>query len=295
MKKYLMFATGLALAGMCCFTACKKKETVEIDNETQSAVDNAICEQEFMAIAPTVNNHAIKTKGTGANSNRLLPPCDTLVKISGDTLVNAQGVFINPPTYFINVGNSACNPMPDTKVRQGSLTIKFTKRVKVAGAQTIIKFNNYKTNVVPTNTNSGISYKCDSMVITTVTVTPTFSEFQIKIVNGKCENNEKNWYITYSATRNIRHTHQGDSNNSNDITTIWGASNGSNRFGRNYVVTVDASTPLVKHTNCQYIQSGILKLLPDGFKERTVDYGPNTCDEDATFTVNGQTVNFKLK
>lgn len=295
MKKYMILAAGLAFAGMACFTACKKKETVEVDNETQSAVDNAICEQEFMAIAPTVNNHSIKTKGTGASANKLLPPCDTLIKISGDTISNAQGVYANPPVFVLNLSNSTCNPMPDTKLRTGSITIKFTKRVKVAGAQTIIKFNNYKTNVVPTNTNTGISYKCDSMVITTVTVAPTFSEFQIKVVNGKCENSEKNWYITYSATRNIKHTHQGDNDRTNDITTIWGASNGTNRNGRNFTVTVDASTPLIKHTNCQYIQSGVLRLLPDGFKERVVDYGPNTCDEDATFTVNGQTVNFKLR
>jgi hypothetical protein len=292
MKRYTIIATSIAFAAITCFTACKKKETVEVDGETQSAVDNAICEQEFMSIAPTVNNNAIKTKGTGASFNRLLAPCDTLIKISGDTLANAQGVYLNPPTFLLNLNNPACNPMPDSKNRSGSITIKLTKRVKVAGAQMIIKFNNYRTNATPTNTN-GILYKCDSMVITTNTVAPTYSEFQIKVVNGKCE--KDSWYITYSTNRTVRHEHGGDNNNANDITKIWGASNGSNRNGRNYTVTVDAGTPLVKATSCQYIQSGILKLTPDGFKERVVDYGPNTCDEDATFTVNGQTVAFKLR
>ncbi len=292
MKKYTIIATSIALAAITCFTACKKKETVEVDGETQSAVDNAICEQEFMSIAPTVNNNSIKTKGTGATLNRLLPPCDTLIKISGDTLFNAQGTFLNPPTFQINLNNPSCNPMPDAKTRSGSVTIKCYQRVKVAGAKMVIKFNNYRTNVTPTNT-AGILYKCDSMVITTVTVAPTYSEFQIKVIGGKCESN--GWYLTYNATRNIRHEHGGDNDRTNDITKIWGTSTGSNRNGRNYIVTIDASTPLVKAASCQYIQSGILKLTPDNFKERVIDFGPNTCDEDATFTVNGQTVNFKLR
>lgn len=292
MKNYKLLAAGLILAFATCFTSCKKKETVEVDSETQSAVDNAICEQEFMAIVPTVNNNAIKTKGTGASFNRIMAPCDTLIKISGDTLSNPQGVYTNPPTFSLNLNNTSCNPMPDTKNRSGSITMKLTKRLKFAGAQAIIKFQNYKTNVLP-NSPAGINYKCDSMVITTVTVAPTYSEFQIKVVNGRCDNG--NWYITYNATRNIRHEHQGDNDRTNDVTKIWGNSDGVNRVGRRFTVTVDAGTPLVKHTSCQFIQSGILKLLPDGFKERTVDYGPNVCDEDATFSVNGQTVAFKLR
>jgi hypothetical protein len=293
MKRYTIIATSIAFAAITCFTACKKKETVEVDGETQSAVDNAICEQEFMSIAPTVNNNAIKTKGTGASFNRLLAPCDTLVKISGDTTKNAaKTVFLNPPTFQINLNNSSCNPMPDSKVRSGLVTITCYNPVKVTNAKMVIKFNNYRTNTTPTNT-AGILYKCDSMIITTVTVAPTYSEFKVEVKGGKCESN--GWYITYNATRNIRHEHGGDGDRTNDVTKIWGTSSGANRNGRNFTVSIDQSTPIIKATSCQYIQSGILKLLPDGFKERVIDFGPNTCDEDATFTVNGQTVNFKLR
>jgi hypothetical protein len=38
-----------------------------------------------------------------------------------------------------------------------------------------------------------------------------------------------------------------------------------------------------------------MELTPDGFKTRTVDYGNGVCDDNATFTVNGSTVAFKLK
>ena len=44
------------------FESCKKTPTV--DNESQSVVDNAICEQQFMTIAPNVNS-----KGSGSPKN----------------------------------------------------------------------------------------------------------------------------------------------------------------------------------------------------------------------------------
>jgi hypothetical protein len=41
--------------------------------------------------------------------------------------------------------------------------------------------------------------------------------------------------------------------------------------------------------------SGTVDVTPDGFKTRTVDFGNGACDDDATYTVNGQTISFKLK
>jgi hypothetical protein len=62
---------------------------------------------------------------------------------------------------------------------------------------------------------------------------------------------------------------------------------------------VPSNSPLTKRANCQFISSGILNLTPEGFKTRTVDYtsgtGKDACDDDATFSVNGNTVAFKLK
>ena len=80
---------------------------------------------------------------------------------------------------------------------------------------------------------------------------------------------------------------------SDDIFSISGSSSGKNREGRTFTTTI--TNPLIKKTNCKWLSSGTLELTPNGFAARTVDFGSGTCDDDATFTVNGQTISFKLQ
>src|SRR4051812_39617548 len=49
------------LIAICVFvvTACSKKETMEVDNETQSVVDYAIADQEFMGLVSAACKSAI--------------------------------------------------------------------------------------------------------------------------------------------------------------------------------------------------------------------------------------------
>ena len=87
MKK-IKFLSTLVLASAVIFTNSCKKNTNEVDTETQSVVDNSICEQEFMQIQPSMNNMAIKTKGTGAqrlsSEASVMAACDSLTYVSGD-------------------------------------------------------------------------------------------------------------------------------------------------------------------------------------------------------------------
>ena len=80
---------------------------------------------------------------------------------------------------------------------------------------------------------------------------------------------------------------------SDDIFSISGNSVGKNREGRNFTTSI--TNALIKKTNCKWISSGTLKLTPDGFATRTVDFGSGACDDDATFTVSDQTISFKLQ
>lgn len=272
-------------------TSCHKKETVEVDNETQSVVDNAVAEQEFMAMVPVSNNVAIKTKGTGAANNRMMVLCDSLHLVLGDTAFSSPTHVA--PTYTMTIGNASCTPFPDSKIRSGDIQIKFYGRLRNPGSRMVINLLNYKAaNVDPTKK---ISYICDSIVVKTITndVVNNIREFNMKIYNGKCVGANGSWTTLYSTDRYVRHEEN------NNVIKIWGSSNGTNRLGRNFTVDVPSGTPLVKKDGCQFISSGILNLTPDGFKTRTVDYtsgtGVDACDDDATFTVNGSTVAFKLK
>jgi hypothetical protein len=277
-------------------TSCHKKETVEVDNETQSVVDNAVAEQEFMAMVPATNGVAINTKGTGADKNRsaavsTLTPCDSLHIVSGDTLWAASN-HVNP-TFRMSFNSDTCNPIPDSKIRRGMLYVTMHGRVKMPGSRMVFILGGYKAhNSDPTKL---IGYTCDSIVVTTVsnnTVTTT-RVFNVKIYNGKCIGANNGWTTLYSTDRTITH------NWTTGDVSIYGSSNGTNRLGRKFTVDVPSASPLTKHKVCQFISSGILNLTPDGFKTRSVDYasgtGGDACDDDATFTVNGNTVAFKLK
>ncbi|MDZ4664026.1 MAG: hypothetical protein SGJ15_04055 [Bacteroidota bacterium] len=273
-------------------TSCHKKETVEVDNETQSVVDNAVAEQEFMSMVPAVNSVAIKTKGTGADANKTaVVPCDSLRLVSGDTLW-ASPTHVHP-TFSLTLTNATCSPIPDAKLREGVLFITFFGKVKTTGSRMKVVLVGYKAaNADPAKK---ISYQCDSIVVKTVSNNPTtdIRIFNVKIYNGKCVGPTNNWTTLYSTDRTITH------NMATDNISIYGTSNGTNRLNRKFTVDVPAGTPLVKKSSCQFITSGILNLTPEGFKTRTVDYSSGNavgaCDDDATFSVNGNTVAFKLK
>lgn len=277
--------------------ACKKKETVEVDNETQSSVDNAIADQEYAAIVPSVNNHAINTKGTGVAGRFFVSPCDTLTWLNrgtADTTV-VNGKYVVPPVYELNLGGACSQSFSDGKIRTGKWTIRITGPLKLPGSQMIIKLINHKTN-------GSISYACDSMVVTSVssnTATSAYT-YNVKLINGVCSSSS--WTIKYSSDRTITHYIKGSPVGTDPKTEVYGTANGVNRQGRAFTVSIPSNTPLIKYKSCQYIQSGLMTLTPEGFKERTIDFGysispapANGCDDDASFTVNGNTVAFKLK
>jgi hypothetical protein len=292
MNNSLKVITAFGLAVVLSITGCRKKEqTAEVDNETQSAVDNAIAEQEYMAVVPTTQSHAINTKGTGAQQ-RTMAACDTLSLMSGDTLWSAPN-HVNP-TYSMTISNAVCSQnMPDGRFRTGHIRVRLTGKIRDAGSMMIIKFFNYQA--------ATISYSCDSMVVTTLSSNAAFTSFNVKLFNGVCQKGN-NWTINYSFDRTITFYPKGNPTGTDPVTLIYGTASGKNRQGRKFDVVVPSSTPLVKLRSCEYISGGILNLTPESYATRTIDYGYsispapyNGCDEDASYTVNGNTVAFKLK
>ncbi len=284
------------LLTVCClssmiFFGCKKKENEEIDNETQSAVDNAVADQEYAAVVPTTNSHAINTKGTGSSGRSAIVPCDSLTLIQGTVTALGTTNYSAYPVYTLDVSGGCPLTMPDGKIRSGSLKIRLTDKIRNPGAKMIIYMLNYKTGL--------IGYACDSIVVTTLssdTVTRRTS-FNVKLVNGVCTNTAAStpWVIKYSSDRTFTTYSQGNPLGTGAVTEVFGTASGTNRAGRTFAVNIPSASPLIKHKSCQYVDKGVMELTPDGFKARIIDYGNGSCDDDATFTVNGNTVAFKLK
>jgi hypothetical protein len=303
MKRSIKVILFTCCVGALIVFSCKKKETVEVDNETQSSVDNAVADQEYAAIVPAVNNHAINTKGTGV-AGKFVSPCDTLTWLNqtgpsqgyGQANISVvNGKYVVPAIYELNLGTACAQSFSDGKTRTGKWIIRITGPLKLAGSQMIIKLQNHKTN-------GTISYACDSMIVTTTnadTINAKYT-YNIKLVNAVCSSSS--WTIKYASDRTITHYIKGNPSGTDPKTEVYGTATGTNRQGRTFSVNIPSTSPLVKYKSCQYIQSGIMTLTPDGFKERTIDFGyslsPNPaggCDDDASFTVNGNTVAFKLK
>lgn len=288
MKKYVVISSIFIVSSILTLNSCKKK--TEVDNETQSVVDNALCEQQFMAIQPVTNSKGINEAGIKRESSAAAT-CETwtiLGAVGGtntpnpaqDTIANAAGFYQNGPvTFQIDYGTVGCIGF-DGVYRTGKINITLPRRwAKIDSNQVTIDLVGYYAN--------GVNYSGQIRVTRTSSVSCT-----VDVTNGHCTNGS--WNIDYSGTKTITQTAgQNTSTESDDIISITGSSNGVNREGRAF--TTNITSALIKKSDCKYITSGSLDLTPEGFKTRTVDFGNGTCDDDATYTVNGQTISFKLK
>ncbi len=279
MKKNIFLSSILIASSIITLNSCKKK--AEVDNETQSVVDNAICEQQFMAIQPVVNEKGIQEKGI-KRTNNTGGVWNILGAISGtntpnvatDTIVNANGFYQNGPvTFEVDYGTTGV-PFMDGTTKYGKIHITLLKRwSSLAGNQITVDLVGFKSNNITYAGQIKIT-RPDSMSLT------------VEVVNGHCT--DGSWNIDYAGTKTMTRIA-----GTTDDYSITGNSSGKNRDGRNFTTTI--TNPIVKKASCKWITSGTMDLTPDGFKTRTVDFGPGTCDDDATYTVNGQTVSFKLK
>lgn len=289
MKKNIILGSFLIASSLLFFSECKKK--TEVDDETQTVVDNAICEQQFITIAPTVNN-----KGTGSPKQagfRISAACDSAAwifpnttsvpngSIVPDTLTDANGAytFSTTPTFTLDYSPTSCADK-DGITKKGKMYITSTHKWSVVKNispaithTTTITFDNYMVD--------GIKYEG------TVTLIKTGNKVTTKVANGHCKTN--NWDIYYSTEgKTVELLSDGS-------IKVWGDSKGTNREGRTFTTSISENTAIIKKPTCKFISSGAISVTPDGFKTRTVDFGSGACDDDATFTVNGQTVSFKLK
>lgn len=277
MKKNILLSSIFIFSSILVFNSCKKK--TEVDTESQSVVDNAICEQQFMAIQPVVNSKGIQENGI----KKMSTSCETFSIIAGDTtdISPKDGVYDSqlPVTFQIDYGTLGCVGA-DGVYRTGKINITTSKKWSNFNNKVTVDLVNYKANTI-TYSGQLIITKTNSLTITT------------QVINGHCT--DGTWTIDYEGTKTLTQTAGQTTPNTeaDDIYSITGNSSGKNREGRTFTTSI--INPLVKKSNCKYITSGSLELTPDGFKTRTVDFGTGNCDDDATYTVNGQTISFKLK
>jgi hypothetical protein len=257
--------------------SCTKRETAEVDNETQSVIDNSLICGEFISIVDAIHQHSL-----------LKNTCDTLTRLSGDTMWSSSGHV--QPVFQLNVNNQNCAAtFPDGRYRSGLVKIWPTGRFNSPGTQLVLKLYNYKTG--STDDTKANKFECDSFILTTTSVLGNKTTYGARLVNGKCLTN--GYTIRYSTDFIINCLANGAGIDA--TAEVSGSASGVNRHGLNFTVGIDPGKPLLKYRACQYVSSGKLEITPEGFKKRMVDYGDGKCEDNATFSVNSNTVAFKLK
>jgi len=271
--KRIFLASALAVTVIAVtFNSCKK---VEPDTETQSAVDNNICETEFTKSMSTVNSFAIKENGIKSlldyKNGRSSGP--TVTVDPADTL---DGF---PVTMVIDYGTTGIIDSIDHKVRKGTITCVFSNYWHIVGSYVKVNLDNFTVN--------GVTYACDSMKVTHSAT----NAFQHQVFEGKCMN--ASWNLEWSALRTYTQTAgAGDFDPYNDVFSLTGNANGVNREGKAYEVHI--ASPIVKRSSCSWIESGRLDLTPEGLATRSIDFGTGNCDNQATLIINGNTFTFSM-
>ena len=74
---------------------------------------------------------------------------------------------------------------------------------------------------------------------------------------------------------------------------ITGTAQGKNFEGRTFTAAI--TSPLVVNLSCRWIKEGKFELTPNGVPIRYFDYGNSGCDDNASVTINGKRIDFKLR
>src|ERR1700741_1299391 len=150
MKKYSIALLVCSVSISITIVSCKKHT---VDNEVQSVIDNAICEQEFMRIPVTVNGRAMLADGI----KKMMPGYQQIMSgtcpkdsVTGDTSGYASGAYTNAtnlPGLQLDWG-SGCTDQLDAVMRSGKLNSTFSKPYSQVGSIVTISLSNYKAGSV---------------------------------------------------------------------------------------------------------------------------------------------------
>ena len=271
MKRFLVSLSIISIGFSCLFIVSCKKETP--DTETQSSLDNAICEGEFNKSLPIINSIAITEQGVKSN------------RTSGPSVSLSDTTLGFPITMTIDYGTIGIEDSIDHKVRKGQIVVRFNDHWHSSGAKAIVKLLDY---YVANSTNGEFyRYSVDSMILT-----HNLTSFSNTVINGKCSGPSYTLYWSSSRAMTQTEGYTTPLNTLDDVFSTSGNSTGKDRNGKNY--TVKINSPIIKRMACPYMESGTLDITPEGSTVRTIDYGNGTCDSKATITINGNTFAFNM-
>lgn len=256
MKRINQLITLLLLSATLIVSGCKKDKDEDLDTETQSSSDNFLVES-------NVNDELKEVDAAATNSQ--LGKAGPVITIDSTS---------SPKKMTIDYGTSTL--CADGKIRSGKINVTWTGRYRETGTVITIVPENFFQNgnkVEGTKTIENKGRNTAGNLYYTVTVT------NAKVTKADAK------VRTWNATRN-REWIAGESTAAwnDDVYLLTGNASGVNANGLNYSSNI--TTALRVDLSCQYrITTGVVELIPQGKRTRTVDYGNGVCDNTITVTI----------
>ena len=254
------------------FAACKKtKETVdEIQTTFELSGDQAISDNLTQDANDVLTEAATDNNLMGGRTTEQLLTTNTL----SCATVTVTGSFPSK-NILIDFGTTGCISQNGV-YRKGKINIVLTDSLRKTGSVATLTFDNYYVN----------TYKKEGLIIWTNTSNATTKSWNRKVNNGKITAANGSYWL-HTSNIDITQTAGASTplNLTDDIYTFTGTRTVTNADGKSRTSTTQ--TPLQKKTNCNNIDSGILKVQgPNHFA--LIDFGNGTCDNTATVSIDGR-------
>jgi hypothetical protein len=248
------------IGSLIALSACKKDKDEDLDTETQSSSDNFFVEGQV--------NDEIKEVDEAATNSKL-GKNGPVITIDSTT---------TPRKMTIDYGTgTVCN---DGKTRSGKINVTWTGRYRETGTVITISPENFVQNGNKIEGTKTIENKGRN--------TAGNLYYTISVINAritKADGRERTW----NATRNREWiSGEGTATWNDDVYLLTGNASGVNANGLNYSVNITSALRL--DLGCEHrITAGVLELIPQGKRTRTVNYGNGDCDNTITVTIGNKT------
>ena len=187
-------------------------------------------------------------------------------------------------TLIVDFGNSnILYPNPGGKLRKGKIISEFTGKYHDSLSIINISFDNYQVN--------NYLVEGEIVIINNGKNIQGNSVYLISSNNMSVSNNSRgkiDWQVNIS--KEWINGEETFFNKNDDAFILNGTSSGNSTNNNNFSSTI--MSPLIIEYNCLYgclVTSGEVKLTPDGYEDRIIDYGNEGCDCNVVIITNSET------
>jgi hypothetical protein len=279
---------------MVVFAACKKQDDTsgaagQAEFATATAQSDAAAEVIFDDVFNNVMgvNTEVGIGGTGvfgrlAVNNTSTPSTNRIDGVDSVACYSVTITQLNPSTRFplqILIDFGAGCTGRDGSTRKGKIIVLYTGKLTTSGNSATVTFDGYYIDNIKVEGSHKI----------TNTSTADRKSFTTVVSNAKLSQSADN-FIMWNSNKTITQT-EGMATPLiaiDDVFNITGQANGAVQLdGKYFEWSATITAPLLKRFSCRWISKGTLSLGKGNAVVAVLDYGAGTCDNKATFSVNG--------